>query len=353
MTDMPNIDALDGHLADAQVAIAAAQDDAAAIREVASGLEPPPVPDSKTWAIGMATEKDKWQQRLNEVGAANARRLFRSNWDTNGMLSDARACHDVGTVPYVSTKMSPKSWAQVANGDYDQAAENLGRDLAALGYYVRVNFHHEPRGGSVDTPAELKPWGEALTRLFKRMRTGAGDGAVRLILGPTDNGSPWTEGDWGRLTDDQLAVYYTDAFVSACDVMGADFYDGETDGKPNSGEAAWVKMRGFAEYFDRRGFVGVNDPGWRYDVGEWNFIDAEDCADTWAFFSSAEGSGFNHACLFNSANNNRDDLPERLGGSWVLKPGSDRMAAFQEMLASAGVPARTYADTEDDDAEPH
>lgn len=166
------------------------------------------------------------------------------------------------------------------------------------------------------------------------MRTGAGiDGAKRLILGGTDNGFPWGDSWTGGVSEADLDRYYTDAFLGACDVVGADFYDGATDS--NEGEPAWIKMRNFADYFDRRGFVGLNDPGWKYDAGEYQIVDPEDCDALWAFLNTPAGADFNCLSIFNSGANNRPDLPSRLGGSWVL--AGARLAAFKAMLAAADV----------------
>lgn len=284
--------------------------------------------------LGMSTEADKWSLRASEVGRpVNVRRRFKSGWTPSGMVAMAEECHAVGCLPFISSKMGSNGtadWSMVANGGRDEDAEWLGVELAALGYPIRVTFHHEPRPASV---SDLVVWGRALTRLFTRMRAGAGNKVHNLILGPVDNGFPWSPKWTGGVTKADLDRIYTAEFMAACDVLGADFYNGATN--TNEGEAAWYKMRGFAQYFDARGFTSSEHVPWKYDVGEWNFVKAEECDQTWDFLNGDEGKDFNCVSLFNSAENNRTDLPTSLGGSWVLRPGTERMAAFQRMLDSA------------------
>jgi hypothetical protein len=301
----------------------------AALAECEAGQPPVDPGTGKTWIVGMKTENDEWDTRVEGLLPAptNGRRLFKSSWDVPGMVKIAEQCHNGGHFPYISAKMSPSTWQQVAAGALDTQARDLAQRLVALGYPIRVTFHHEPRGGNVDTPQELVPWADALTRLFTQMRQAVSDtDEKRLILGPCDNGHPWGQ-EWGTQTDAQLNTYYKQSLLDVCDVMGADFYDGATD--TNDGEPAWIKMDYFAQYMDRRGFVGVNDPGWKYDAGEWNFVKASDCDDTLEFLVSEAGKDFNCLNLFNSAENNRDDLPTELNGSWELVPGTDRHDAYQ------------------------
>jgi hypothetical protein len=294
----------------------------------------PPPPSGKVYYLGMSTEDNLWTQRTQLVGRpVNVRREFVASFSVANIVAQAKECHAAGCLPMVSTKIP--SWSAVAGGSLDAGFEDLGRQLSALGYLVRFTIHHEPRSSDVKSAAELKVWGQALTRGFTRMRSAAGANAKRLVLGPIDNGFPWSLKAPGGVTKADLNTYYTDSFLAACDVMGADFYDGATNS--NSGEAAWIKMREFAKYFDGRGFKGVNNPGWKYDCGEYQAVRGADIDALWAFLSSPAGKDFNCLSLFNSAKNNRADLPSALGGSWELKAGTDRLTAFQRMLDAAKV----------------
>lgn len=299
-----------------------------------------PPPTTKTWYIGMATEKDLWDERLAQVNRpVNVRRRFEPDWQPSAMLAMAKECHASGCLPSISMKLGPSgegsvtSWSRAASGAYDAQFEQIGRDLAALGYPVRVTYHHEPRSSTVKTKEQLLVWAQALTRGFVRMRMGAGaEGSKRLILGPFDNGFPW--GAWtGGVTKADLDYYYPDSFVAACDVMGADFYDGVTD--TNAGEAAWLKMDGFRKYWDARGFQGVNNPGWKYDAGETQVYKPEHFDQMWSFLNTPAGKDFNNIAVFNSGNNNRDDIPSDIGGTWVLSGA--RLEAFRRMLDGAKV----------------
>jgi hypothetical protein len=152
--------------------------------------------------------------------------------------------------------------------------------------------------------------------------------AKLLILGPYDNGFPWGTQWRGGYTDAKITAYYETSVVQTFDVAGADFYDGVSDS--NEGEPAWKKMDNFRKYWDGRGFEGVNDPGWKYDAGEFQIYLPKDMDDLVKFLQTPAGKDFNALCIFNSGANNRPDLPSDLNGSWVLK--GQRLAAFQRAL---------------------
>lgn len=313
--------------------VAELEEEIAALKKQLEGS----TPSTKTWFIGMATEKSEWEERANQVGhPVNVRRRFSGNAPSAAtMVSMAKECHDVGCLPFISMKLGGSSsidgWTRAANGSYDAQFEQIGRDLGALGYKVRASYHHEPRPATTD---ELVVWGRALTRAFTRMRAGAGaTNSKNLILGPIDNGFPWSAQWKGNVTKADLDRYYTDTFLASCDVMGADFYDGATNTNP--GEPAWVKMDGFRKYFDARGFTGVNSPGWKYDCGEFQVVDPEDMDALWAFLTSDAGKDFNNLAIFNSAANNRPDIPDRIGGTWVLS--GSRLDSFRKILVAANV----------------
>ena len=147
---------------------------------------------------------------------------------------------------------------------------------------------------------------------------------TRHMLGTTDNGFPWSN-KWGKLTDAQLATYYTPALLAATDFLGGDFYDGATNS--NVGEPAAVKLANFEAWAARVA------PGKPLGVGEWNAVTATDIHAGWTVLRQG---GWVIACIFNSGANNRDDLPSSLGGSWVLR--GDRLAAFRSVLDQAASP---------------
>lgn len=282
----------------------------------------PDPPATQQLRLGMSTEWSRWNERVALTGPVALRRCFTPTWNLTSFMNKVETILGTGCIPYASMKFAG-TWAQAAAGADDTRFRDLARALAALNQTVRVTFHHEPRGSGTSTPTQLIPWGQANTRAYQVMRDTAD--MSQVILGPTDNGFPWSNKAGQNLSDTELAVYYTPTFLAACDALGGDFYDGSTDTRV--GEPSHVKMRNFAAWATRRGFTG------KLDVGEWNFVDAADVAPTLDVL--AADPRWWAASLFNSSENNRTDLPTALGGSWELRPGSDRLAAFRAMLDAA------------------
>jgi hypothetical protein len=270
--------------------------------------------------MGMST--DDWATRVAETGPVAAHRIFQSTWNIPSLIAKIEEDHDRGVTPYWSIKFN-STWAAAASGTDDQRFRDLGNALAALPYPTFGSFHHEPRGDGVSTPAQLAPWAAANVRAMNIAGPLAG---TRHMLGTTDNGFPWSS-KWGKLTDAELATYYTPALLAATDFLGGDFYDGATN--TNVGEPAAVKMANFEAWAARVA------PGKPLAVGEWNAVLAEDIDAAW---DALRVGPWAVACLFNSAENNRTDLPTSLGGSWVLR--GDRLAAFRAVLDQASIPGR-------------
>ncbi len=281
--------------------------------------------------MGMATVYSDWGARVAETGQVNMRRVYGgSNWSHTTLVSRINACHTGGVVPYASMKNggTAASWSQMVAGQFDAQIDALATTIAGMAAPTRIAYHHEPRPATL---AELKVWGQAHTRFNLRIKAIAGD---KAIVGPTDNGHPWSDMSFAHLSHADLDSYYTDEFVASCDAVGADFYDGETN--TNAGEPAWPKARGFWRYWrEYRGFTG------KLDVGEWNFIEPEDVELMWQQLLAGEFWGAN---VFNSPENNRADLPTDKGlgnpPSWLVVPGTPRMAALRAVLDKAGIAGR-------------
>lgn len=281
--------------------------------------------------MGMATVYADWGARVAETGPVSMRRLYvGSSWNQSSLMQRINATHALGLVPYASMKNggTVASWSQMVAGQNDAQIDALATAIAAGPAPVRLAYHHEPRPATL---AELAIWGRAHTRFNLRMKAIAGN---KVIVGPCDNGHPWSDQAWAHLTDAELAGIYTDTFVASCDSLGADFYDGETN--TNAGEPAWPKARGFWHYWrNTRGWTG------KLDVGEWNFIEPADVNLMWQQLLAGDFWG---ACVFNSPENNRTDLPTNKGlGTppvWTVVPGTPRMAALRATLDQAGIPGR-------------
>ena len=264
---------------------------------------------------------DDYATRVQETGPVESHRLFVPSWNVSSLVSKLKEAHSRGVTPYWSLKFNT-SWQDAASGADDARFRELGTALAQLSFPTFGSFHHEPRGGSVSTPQQLVPWSQANARAMGIIKPIAGP---MHQLGTTDNGFPWSN-KYGKLTDAQLSVYYTADLLSQVDFLGADFYDGRTDTNP--GEPAAVKMANFQAWATRIGFEGP------LTVGEWNAVILMDIYLAGNVLTSGRWA---IACLFNSAANNRADLPTdgSLGDppSWVLR--GERLAAFRELLAAA------------------
>ena len=282
-------------------------------------VTPTPVPVAVP-LMGMST--DDWDARIAETGPVASHRIFQPTWDIAALIRKIEADHTKGVTSYWSIKFNT-TWAAAASGTDDARFRELGAALARLPYPTYGSFHHEPRDSNITTPTQLVPWTQANIRAMNIVGPLAG---TRHMLGTTDNGFPWSN-KWGKLTDAQLATYYTPALLAATDFLGGDFYDGATNS--NVGEPAAVKLANFEAWAARVA------PGKPLGVGEWNAVTATDIHAGWTVLRQG---GWVIACIFNSGANNRDDLPSSLGGSWVLR--GDRLAAFRSVLDQATIPGR-------------
>lgn len=280
--------------------------------------DPPDPPAASVPVMGMSTEDNKWAERVALTGLQNSRRLFLPTYNPAGIIADGKEAKAMGLTPVMSLKVTSANWAAAASGAWDARFKDFGQRLAALDFAAYATLDHEPRGGSIDTPQELLGWSKMLVRAFTIIRAEL-PASSKVKVGPIDNGHPWGI-KWGRLSDAQLAIYYTPELLAASQFLAGDFYDGATD--TNVGEPAWVKMVEFEKWTKRIGFVGP------LGVGEWNFITGKDCRDTWAKIDKSRWAFIE---LFNNSANNRDDLPTSINGSWVLVPGTDRAAAYKEI----------------------
>lgn len=280
---------------------------------------PTPVPTKHPILMGMST--DEYDIRVRETGPIESHRIFVPSFNVSSLVSKLREANARGVVPYWSLKFNT-TWEAAAAGQDDALFRQLGTALAGLDFPTYGSFHHEPRGGSVSTPQHLIPWSQANARAMNIVKPLAGP---QHKLGTTDNGFPWgVKAAGAALNDAELAVYYTPALLNACDFLGGDFYDGKTDTNP--GEPAAVKMAKFEQWAARVA------PGKALAVGEWNAVLP---ADIYAAWDALKAGPWEIACIFNSANNNRADLPTdgSLGDppSWVLR--GDRLAAFRDLLS--------------------
>lgn len=269
--------------------------------------------------VGSST--DDYAARVAETGPIEVHRFFQPTWSPSALRTKILEAEDRGVVPFWSIKFNG-TWQQAASGADDARFRELGNMLAALDFPTYGCFHHEPRGSGVSTPTQLIPWSQANVRAMSIIKPIAGP---LHRLGTVDNGFPWgVKAAGSALTDSELAVYYTPALLSAVDFLGGDFYDGATN--TNTGERAEVKMRRFREWTAR-----IGQGSKPLAVGEWNAVTAEDIR-----IAGNELLGHSQwaaACIFNSAENNRTDLPDSLGGSWVLR--GERLQAFRDLLAAA------------------
>ncbi len=286
--------------------------------------EPEPVPVEHPILMGMST--DEYDIRVRETGPVESHRIFVPSFNVSSLVSKLREANSRGVVPYWSLKFgtgsSATDWARAASGAMDADFRALSNALAGLDFPTFGSFHHEPRGGGISTPQQLVDWSRANVRAMNIVKPLAGP---QHKLGTTDNGFPWgVKAKAAALNDAELAVYYTPALLNACDFLGGDFYDGKTDTNP--GEPAAVKMAKFEAWAARVA------PGKALAVGEWNAVLP---ADIYAAWDVLKDGPWAIACIFNSAANNRPDLPTdgSLGDppSWVLRDG--RLAAFRDLLS--------------------
>lgn len=278
-----------------------------------------PAPSGAPVLMGMSTGNE-YDQRVAETGPIESHRLFVSSFSVSSLRTKLLEARARGVVPFWSLKFN-STWSAAASGTDDALFRSLGNMLADLNFPTYGAFHHEPRSSGVQTSQQLVPWAQANVRAMNTVKPIAGP---LHRLGTVDNGFPWgVRAAGSALTDAELAVYYTPALLAACDYLGGDFYDGATN--TNTGERAEIKMRRFREWT-----VRIGQGSKPLAVGEWNAVTAEDIRIGGAELLNPRWA---IACLFNSSENNRDDLPDSLNGSWVLTGA--RLTAFREVLAAA------------------
>ncbi|WP_107768406.1 hypothetical protein [Nocardioides terrigena] len=308
--------------AEGRVALDALRAEYDAYREAHPDVKPEPeVPPTPPRSVLLGMSTDDYDARVRETGPVEAHRIFVPGFNVSSLVSKLREAHERGVVPYWSLKFNT-TWQAAASGQDDARFRDLGNALADLDFPTFGSFHHEPRGGGISTPQQLVDWSRANVRAMNIVKPLAGP---QHKLGTTDNGFPWgVKAKAAALNDAELAVYYTPALLNACDFLGGDFYDGKTNTNP--GEPAAVKMAKFESWAARVA------PGKPLAVGEWNAVLP---ADIYAAWDVLKAGPWAIACIFNSAANNRQDLPTdgSLGNppSWVLR--GDRLAAFRDLLS--------------------
>jgi hypothetical protein len=274
--------------------------------------------------VGLAT--DTYSTRLAELGRPiGADHFFVSSWSVSSFVSGCDTAHGRGCLPFGNMKVG--DWGDAAAGSMDAAATQLGQAVAALGYPVRLTFHHEPGnstpGGTGDNGTGFE-WRDMLIRLLPRVKAEA----PNAIVGPVDNGYKWSAMGQGW-TDSELNQIYTDQLLAVCDVLGADYYDGATT--RTNGETAAVKVQRADSWADRRGWARP------MDIGEWNFVRPVDC-DSMTSTLTARPDRWWLSCCFDSDNNNRASIPT-IGGGWNFSHGFDtqwdRRDAFRRTVDHA------------------
>lgn len=277
--------------------------------------------------MGMAT--DNYTARVSEVGKIGADHAFVGSWDPAQMVQQIQTAHGRGVFPLVSMKVSGSSggtWAQVASGRLDSSCTSLANSLKNLGYPMRISFHHEPSGnGGASSSGDngtLGEWRDMLIRLFNIIRPIA----PNVVVGPIDNGYKWSAKGQGW-SDAELATVYTPALLNACMTLGADCYEGSkvVNNTTQWGENAATKASRMLAWAVR---IGWNGP---LDIGEWNFVRPADCTAMWNVLS-ANPERWWLATVFNSDNNNRDDIPNP-PGHWNFThdyaTSKDRLNAYK------------------------
>lgn len=283
--------------------------------DVADSRVPPPVllPGQVAGKVICGLCTDNYATRVAELGRTPGADHFfvGPDWDENEFVAKAGDAHSRGCLPYGNMKVGPLTWGQMATSQGDARVAALASRIAALGYPVRVALHHEPGNntptGSGDNGTGVE-WRDMLIRQLPRIKAIA----PNAIVGPVDNGFKWSANSQGW-TDAQLAQIYTDALLSVCDVLGADYYDGATT--RTNGEPAVVKVQRADAWASR---IGWDKP---MDIGEWNFVRPADC-DSMTAFLTAHADRWWCANAFDSDTGNRSGIPT-IGAKWGFDHGYD------------------------------
>lgn len=274
---------------------------------------------------GLAT--DTYATRVAETGPIGADRSYAGTWGVTGLMNLIKTAHSRGVLPYCSSKTNPSTWAQAAAGALDADATAIGNQIAALGYPVRLTFHHEPSGSGGATGAgdngTLGDWRDMMIRLFGIIKPLAPNAA----LGPCDNGYKWSNGGQGW-SDSQLATVYTDELLSLCHSLGADMYTPSTTSPP-TGETAAVRFQNMTDWANRIGWTGG------LDCGEWQFVTPGEATQAWNVMKANVDQWW-LACAFDSDTNNRAGIPT-IGAGWNFthdyQTANDRLNAYKAILA--------------------
>lgn len=284
-----------------------------------------------TTKIGMASGDDAtFNARVAETGPVHARRKFVPHMTTSGtgnastavgLIEEASIEKAAGRYVVYSSKywIDPSSvtprrwtWEEVAAGMADAQLDMIAAALAAEPVTADEAcwlMHHEPRGDG-DLPA----WAAATNRMVARIAPQAPNWRLACCI----NGFVMSAKSQGKsdaeIAANELPDYLIETIMSNGGIIAADCYHGGTIDKPGS-ENAGPKITRFSEWADRH---GVN----RLGIAETNGIRASDITD--AFNAVLADERYVFACIFNSAENNRE------GVDWLL--AGDRLAAFKAFL---------------------
>jgi hypothetical protein len=225
--------------------------------------EPPTTddPDDAQCLIGMSAPSNLWSTRSREVeatgGQLEARRLFCSPMNQD-KTDELEVCIVEGTVPVISYKPGPYTWAQIISGNADSTLKTQANRIKESWGNGRVYIvvSHEP-AKQADSPETKGEAGAAkdFTPMLLKVKSVMKPILPNAEFGPIMNGWMWSAQSRG-FSDADFENWLPKAKIGELDFIAADDYNSE-----GSSEKAIDRIKRRTAWMDRVGYKGYTGVG--------------------------------------------------------------------------------------------
>jgi len=258
--------------------------------------EPPPPAGKGRALIGSSAPVDVWNARKQAVeafgGKYEARRLFGRPM-SDDLSAPLRVCAQQGTVPVLSLKPEPYTWAQIAAGQADALLRTQAQRIKAAwgnaAFYFVIS--HEP--GKIELGPATGEGGPAkdFTPMLLHAKQVLRPILPNVQVGPIMNG--WMNSAQARgFSDAEFEVWLPKALIGNLDFIGADDYNNKT------GEKAVTRIQRRVAWRERVGYKGP------LGIGETNAWTADDLASVFNFVKHEQAFNGGFVLVWDSVKEN-------------------------------------------------
>jgi hypothetical protein len=267
--------------------------------------------------LGLSNGGASLSDTLSRTGPLGLRRTYYSWGSVSGELSNIRADHAAGRMPWISFKPASTSaggWTAIASGRYDADLRARARAYAGLSRPVIVTFNHEPHNDSTGTPSDFA---RAWCRVHDVMKSETG---LRNVVSVPIIGE-WVFNPYNKQHEPEQFI--TGPVLDRCHMLGVDLYQN------SSGQGYSIRLARVLNWLNARGHstkpVGLGETACSMDFSIPNGIEWWNSSWKWAVSSQRVAA----LSYFNSVRNNN------LEADWRLIETSAKLAAYKTSLQSA------------------